>query len=525
MPLRSSVGIAKASLWAYPEGDSEPPNNPQDASVTHSTAKVAPPAIPLPDEQRAALGPLWPLLGQLAQAVLDFQARPVCPKATQAFEEALVGITRRVGHAALEATLNSLEPDDAGRVPAQIRLGGTRYRLRHKSPHPVDSRFGTVRLRRWLYESRDGGPSLFPLQHRLGLVAGRATPALADTVGRLVAQHSQRDALRVLADEHGLHWSHETLRKVSAAATAAVGPHRQQAQAEQVIGWLRQAWRGRGRRQPVLAVGRDGITVPLRGEGPHEAAVATVAVYDRRGRRLGTVYLGHMPQAEQAELSRQLTALVRAVLAGWKGRRPRLAYVTDGGHVLHSYYQGVLRRLTDPRTGRRLEWVRVVDFYHAAQYVTKLAEALFGAGGRARQWAHRMRGVLKQGGGLTRLLQSASYHRNEQRLCGAADEAFRKAYNYLWKRRRQMDYAGYRRQGIPIGSGVTEAGCKVAVTQRLKRSGMGWGREGGQVVLTLRCVWLSGAWRRAWQAHLEESSKRVLDTYEGFLHPEAAIAA
>jgi hypothetical protein len=42
----------------------------------------------------------------------------------------------------------------------------------------------------------------------------------------------------------------------------------------------------------------------------------------------------------------------------------------------------------------------------------------------------------------------------------------------------------YHAMGIPIRGSVTEAGCKVALTQDLKRSGMGLNGPGGQVVLT-----------------------------------------
>src|SRR6185312_13277269 len=109
-----------------------------------------------------------------------------------------------------------------------------------------------------------------------------------------------------------------------------------------------------------------------------EGAVATVSVFDRRGRRLGTVYLGRMAQAEQTTLSAQLTALVQEVLRGWDGPPPRLAYVTDGGWHPTDYYRRVLRRLEDPRRpGQRLCWERIIDFYHATLYVTQLAEALF----------------------------------------------------------------------------------------------------------------------------------------------------
>jgi hypothetical protein len=57
-----------------------------------------------------------------------------------------------------------------------------------------------------------------------------------------------------------------------------------------------------------------------------------------------------------------------------------------------------------------------------------------------------------------------------------------------------MRYAIYRRQKLPLGSGITEAGCKIVFTQRLKRSGMSWTIEGGQVILDLRVIRLSGVW-------------------------------
>ena len=48
-----------------------------------------------------------------------------------------------------------------------------------------------------------------------------------------------------------------------------------------------------------------------------------------------------------------------------------------------------------------------------------------------------------------------------------------------------MDYWQYRRHGLAIGSGITEAACKTLFTQRFKQSGMKWSLEGGQVVVNL----------------------------------------
>jgi hypothetical protein len=54
---------------------------------------------------------------------------------------------------------------------------------------------------------------------------------------------------------------------------------------------------------------------------------------------------------------------------------------------------------------------------------------------------------------------------------------------------------------------------------------MKWKEEGGQVVLTLRVVWLSGVWISAWKRHLEETTSRDLDTYRGYHEFDHAVAA
>jgi hypothetical protein len=497
--------------------------------VIHPTEDGQPiQASTLSAEDLAALRVCWATLAQLAQAMRAFRSGPITPLAMQELETDLQRLTRELGRVALQDTLNSLEPDDPGLLPEEITTAGTRYRRRFKSPCRVDSTFGTLSLRRWLYEPREAGERcLFPLELLLGLVAQAATPALADRVGRLVAVHPQRAVLRLLKEDNGLKWSHSLLRKVSAEVAAIISGNREAAQIKQVLGWLKQAYRSRGPHDPVLAVGRDGVMVPICGQKPYqEASVATMAVYDRNGKRLGTAYLACMPEALQKKLSGQLTALIKGVLQSWKGQLPVLVYLSDGGQTPEGYYQEVLRKMRVPgRAGERLSWQRVLDYYHAAGYVAKLAEVLFGQGWQAERWSRRMRRVLKQAGGLTRVLQSASYHRNQQDLQGKRMKAFWGAYHYLHKRRRQMDYAQYKAKGLPIGSGVTEAGCKVVASQRLKLSGMKWEHPGGQTVLDLRVVCLSGAWADAWLSHIAEPVSLNLDTYEACLHPILAAAA
>jgi hypothetical protein len=459
---------------------------------------------------------LLPHLQQISLLLEDFRTQPVTPAATRAFELRLQELLRQVGLDLTDWTFNHLETEPP---PDRLHHDGQHYRRRHPSPNTIASLFGPVRLWRQLYEDLEpGNPCLFPLERRLGVVAGAATPALAERASWWLAQHPQGVTLDQLARDHGVHWSADTLRDVTAAFAAGLETHRPAAQVAQVLTWLRQACARRGRYRPSLVVGRDGIHLPMRAGAYKEGATATLTVYDRRGRRLGTVYLGRMPQPGQGTLSTQLTALIEEVLRQWPGALPRLAYVTDDGQHPAGYYRRVLSRMRHPCTGERLEWQRVVDFYHAALYIQQLAEALFGETKQGRRWARRMRRRLKEKDGVKRVLQSATYHRQTCKLKGRRAKSFRTAYAYLRRNGKWMRYWRYQGVGLPIGSGVTEAGCKTVFTQRLKQSGMRWEVAGGQVVVTLRVVLLSGVW--------ESAVSRLLDgqtfPWPGVKGPEAA---
>jgi hypothetical protein len=181
-------------------------------------------------------------------------------------------------------------------------------------------------------------------------------------------------------------------------------------------------------------------------------------------------------------------------------------YVTDKGQAQEDYYRRVLRRLADPRRpGRRLNWEWVLDFFHVAGYVARLREALFGIGGQG--WFGRMRRWLRDRvQGVAHVLRSAVQHYNRLRLARAPQDAFWQAYRYLRRHRRWMDYARYRRLGLPIGSGVTEAACKTVFTQRLKRAGMRWQKDTGQVIVDLRVLRLSGIWAEVVRRDLQARS-------------------
>ena len=454
---------------------------------------------------------LWPLALRIARLVAGFRRGTPSPEAMFQFECDLQDLLREAGRLIVQWAVNHLEPGDESRreMPALFLWDGEYYRRKTKSPlRNLNCLFGPIALRRFCYQPLEtAGRCLFPLELQLGIVSGVATPALADAVSRMVVDLTQRQTLGRLRQDHAVGWGVRTLRKVVAAMSESMGEHRHQAQVGCLLGWLKQAAQGSGPRRFALSVGRDGVMIPIvKNQAYKEAAAATVSVLDRYGRRLGTVYLGQMPEAHQTTLGDELTQLLRDVLSQWEGPLPRLVYVTDCGHHPTVYFEQVLSTMRNPRRPHEiLPWEWIVDYYHACQYISKLGEAIFGPGREACAWAAKQRRVLKEKpGGVFRVLRSAGALTAVRGLVGIED-SYRTAYAYLRERAGKMDYVNYRRLRLPIGSGITEAACKIVFTQRFKQSGMKWGVEGGRAILALRVIALSGVWDQVRQARLSTS--------------------
>ena len=475
---------------------------------------------------------LEPLLRQIVKTVITFLHNEVSPTSSLQFEEGLKQILRDVGRIVAEWTYNHVEPDDPRSLPHDVHCEASGYRrLNRKTPNRhVATLFGKITLWRFGYRDwqRDGGePALFLLERQLGLVGG-ASPALASAAGRYLAEAgaTQGAVLNRLRREHGVVWGTKKLREVAAHLADAMQPFCRTFQAEKVLAWLKQAFDGKGNQRPVLSVGRDGITLGMQpGDSFEVATTATMTVYNRQGKRLGTVYLAQPPELGQQTMSDELTALITEVLSRWEGPTPRLCYVTDAGDNETAYYRQVLRPMPHPRTGQRLEWQWVVDYYHASLRITVLAEALFGQTRAAEAWARRMRKLLLKGNGPSRVLHAAAARRSGHGVIAHRRRDYNRACEYLRQRTKHMQYCEYRRRHLPIGSGVTEAACKTVFTQRLKLSGMRWKHEGARMVLTLRVILLSGIWGDVYAAATKSFYAPPIRTHQVSPTQQHAIAA
>jgi hypothetical protein len=147
----------------------------------------------------------------------------------------------------------------------------------------------------------------------------------------------------------------------------------------------------------------------------------------------------------------------------------------------------------------RPDLVVILDFYHPAGYLEKLAIAWHPgqpeqAQALTKEWCH----LLKHQGGEAMLaaLKGLSVPRRQ-----AVRAAYAEALTYFTNHKGRMDYPFYLSQGWQIGSGPVESGCKTVVGQRLKLAGMRWREYGTDGVCHLRALFKSdkGQWDAFWE--------------------------
>jgi len=137
-----------------------------------------------------------------------------------------------------------------------------------------------------------------------------------------------------------------------------------------------------------------------------------------------------------------------------------------------------------------------VDLYHAREHLANLGKLVYGpTSTEAKQWASARSEQLDDGD-VEAVVTSMKRLRPRQNNAG---EEVRKAINYFQTNKERMRYAKFRQQGLFVGSGVVEAGCKIVVGLRLKQSGMRWTVNHANAIIALRCCQLSRRWEEFWE--------------------------
>jgi hypothetical protein len=141
----------------------------------------------------------------------------------------------------------------------------------------------------------------------------------------------------------------------------------------------------------------------------------------------------------------------------------------------------------------RPDAIRVLDFPHAVEYLTRASQEALGSGVAATTassaWLAHQAHTLKHDGPDPVLAALRALPFGEHRAV---------ALDYLVPRLPQLQYPAFRAAGYPIGSGIVEGANKVVVEARLKGSGMHWAPQHVDPMLALRTIVCADRWEEAW---------------------------
>jgi hypothetical protein len=384
-------------------------------------------------------------------------------------------LQRQLNEAGNLATAEQLRRFDTDGSPIQV--GPTTLYSKGQLPKEYQTPYGAVSVERHVYQSAQGGATFCPLERDARIVV-TSTPLFAKIVSSKYAEFGSARVRRDLRDNHGRAVS-KCLVQDLADAVAAVALAKEE------------SWTYRLPRWDVLpatvSVGLDGSCMHLSADGWRETMVGTLGFYDADGERLHTIYLGATPEYGKATFLERLTREVERAKAELPGAR--YVGIADGAKGNWEFLEH--------HTG-----VQVVDFWHAAEYLGAAAAVLFRGQGPARKaWLDEMCHVLKQEpAGADRVIRDLR-SKARVRPWAKANEEVTAALRYFENQNAagRMDYASRVAVNDPIGSGVTEAACKVIVKQRLCGSGMRWKGTGAAAVLSLRCLnYTPERWDQFW---------------------------
>ena len=261
-----------------------------------------------------------------------------------------------------------------------------------------------------------------------------------------------------------------------------------------------------GPRIPILYVEMDGTGIPAvrketegragkqNGQPAHTreaklGCIFTQTNVDEEGYPLrdvdSTSYVGGIESAE--EFGRRLYA--EAWRRGW-ARADRKVVLGDGAEWIWNQAD-----LHFP------EATQIVDLYHAREHLWDLAAKLYPNDSPPQsRWVMVRKDKLDEGKieALLRSLRVVAASHPE-----LAEEIRTEANNFESNKER-MRYPEFRKQGLFVGSGVIEAGCKT-VLGRLKQSGMFWTVRGANTIIALRCCQLSGRFEDFWESRRESA--------------------
>jgi hypothetical protein len=244
-----------------------------------------------------------------------------------------------------------------------IVIGQTTLTSKGTVPKEYQTAYGAITVKRHVYQSSKGGKTFCPMEREARIVTS-ATPRFAMQLSHKYAEGSAGRVVEELRLNHNRGVAKAYVQTV-ADAVAAVAMVKEEQWSYQVPQLLESD-------VTTISIGIDGTCLLMCQDGWREAMVGTISLYDRAAERLHTTYIGATPEYGKTTFFKRMSAEIAKISAAFA--KALKVGVADGAKTNLLFLTQHTER-------------QILDFDHAAQYLTQVADAQFARYPKAsQQW-------------------------------------------------------------------------------------------------------------------------------------------
>jgi len=238
----------------------------------------------------------------------------------------------------------------------------------------------------------------------------------------------------------------------------------------------------------TVSLSMDGAMLPTCTDGWRESMVGTITLFDEKGERQHSIYVGEPPEYGKSNFMNRFEKEIEKI----KIACPEALYVgiADGAKNNWPFLTKYTKK-------------QLLDFYHVTEYLTKCSYAAFpqktGKPERTKWLNERCHQLKHDYNAAHDIFNELKKFKRRRKLSAEVRENLLATITYFKNNLHRMNYAEHTENNLPIGSGVTEAACKTLIKQRFCKSGMRWKMDGIKSVLRLReLTQTDGRWPQLW---------------------------
>ena len=370
-----------------------------------------------------------------------------------------------------------------------INICGQKLTSKGKEAKDFQTPYGPVEVERHVYQSSAGGKTYAPMDVGCKII-NTSTPKFAKMVSSKYSCDAAPGVQRDLEDNHGRSIALSFIKNI----VDAVGT---------IAEVKEENWNYDVPDMPsavkAISVGLDGTCLNMQEDGWREAMCGTIALFDRKGDRLHTIYTAASPEYGKEKFLNKLSLEIDRISKLYP--KAPIIGLADGAASNWTFLK--------PRADALL-----IDFWHVAEYLSKAASAMYPSKNQTalrEEWLENACHKLKHNfGSASRILNELIAFKEKNKMSAKNKKALQSTITYFTNNKNKMVYHKNVAANMPIGSGVTEAACKTLVKQRMCKGAARWKDKGATTVLTLRSLHLTAArWDQFWKKYSQYGCEQM----------------